>query len=172
MKRILNMFHFLFSLHLITSQFCGLNPPRDQTDCFNYQFNGTDCCYLYNENESLCLKIQSPDQILPGSSYTFNNTQFQINCNTTSFLGQIGTPCGVSNPQNSTQCSNASTSSNNCCYYNNAITSYCFWLGQEFSNEIYFLSSLNNTTVVCHSAHLKLDTYKIVIILAFILFFN
>ena len=117
MKRIFYNFLFLFSLPLFISQFCGLNPPRDETDCFNYQSNGTDCCYLYNKNQTYCLEIQSPNELSPESSYIFNNTQFQINCNITNFLGQIGTTCGVRNPQNSTQCSDGSTSSNYCCYY-------------------------------------------------------
>ena len=171
MKRIFYSFLFLFSVPLIISQNCGLNPPRDPTDCFNYQANGTDCCFLFNDDDSLCLEIQSPNQFSPQSSYTFNNTKYHINCNVPDFYGQIGTVCGVPNPQNSTQCIDGSSTSNNCCYYDNATLSYCFWLGESYTNEIIFLTSSNNTNVICYSELLNLNIYKIVLILAFLFIF-
>lgn len=171
MRKIFLFFNFLFYLPLFICQLCGMNPPRDQTDCFNYQSNATDCCYLYNQTDSLCLEIQNPNVLSPGSNYTYNNQQYQVNCNLKTFFGQIGTSCGKQNPQNLTDCSNFSTSSNYCCYYNTATTSYCFWIGQEFTSGIFSFNATSNYNVICKSERLKLYTYQVLILFAFMFIF-
>ena len=171
MKKLFSKLAFLFYLPYIISEYCGLNPPRDETDCFNYQSNTTDCCYIYNQTNSLCLEIQNPNGIFPGSIFTYNNQQYQINCNLRTFHGQIGTSCGKQNPKNLTDCSNFSTSSNHCCYYNTSSKSYCFWIGQEFSKEIFSFNKTSNYNVVCKCKSLKLYAFQVLILFAFLFIF-
>jgi hypothetical protein len=141
---------------------CGWGPPVEKKDCYNRDLENSDsyCCFLNttidDKTENHCLQF-------PKNNYTnfknwvINDTIYSVACNTEQpEKGLSGTKCGFSDPEgNKSMCFNFTTNENQCCYYERGNNSYCFWLGEDYTDKL----SLNfltfpdtNANITCQKA--------------------
>ena len=110
---------------------CGVLNPSKQDDCTNSSDTFNYCCYLTSASSTggFCQPISPTKFQVSMKTWTVNGTSYGIECGIEE--GKMGTPCGVVDPKNYTDCTKYSTTSNSCCYYNNPslAVNYCFWIG-------------------------------------------
>jgi hypothetical protein len=112
---------------------CGLPNPQHSTDCTQFNNMFTYCCYMTSLSKpNFCQPILPTKYQTSITSWTVNDTSFGINCDIKE--GSLGSPCGVVDPKNYTDCTKYSTSKNSCCFYKNSTLdlTYCFWMGTYF----------------------------------------
>jgi hypothetical protein len=161
----------LFFIPISICQLCGLNPPRNETDCFDNVTDDLDCCYLYNANNATCILLQDSYKFNFSQNYEFENQLYQVKCGLAKFKGQIGTECGKSNPIKLSDCHESSTKKNYCCFFNTTAVKKCFWLGEEFSREIFEFEKTESYIIKCESYYLQIVNFSYLIIISFIFLF-
>lgn len=162
----MNIFYILtifLLFHLAFPQNCGLNPPEDESDCFNRIISeGSSCCLIWTNTQKLCNLIPKSQITANITEVYINNTYYNLKCNVNTIDGEVGTKCGSLNPVKVNDCFDNSTDTNNCCFYSYEDTKMCFWLGTNFSNQVV---TYNNSIIDCDSVYI---TYHWLVIVVFI----
>jgi hypothetical protein len=159
----------LITLNLsILTQDCGVSPPKTVKDCSIRTYNSNKCCFLSNNDNKLCKLIDMPTYEYNPYQYNLNNTIYNMICSDPMETEYPGGFCGIPNPSNYTNCTNYSTTTNKCCYYNSTSLSACFLLGENYTAQIISLISESiNANITCCSENVKGVYYILILLLIF-----
>lgn len=151
----------IFSLSNFTFGFksdCGAKYPEAPSDCVNRQGeNATNYCCMLSRNDtaSFCKWINRTDYLNNKTTYTLNNTSFDMGCELNPEPQSFGTICGPDNPENKTVCYDAAprNAKSACCLYQNNNTRFCFWMEFEYLSPFY---TYDENSVQCTSLIMNL----------------
>jgi hypothetical protein len=143
--------------------YCGSYLPLDRSSCHNYSSDKVYCCHLstYTNDlhSSLCYPIKIDEYINLNNKINLNGFDYELDCGI-----QLGTTCGdVSTPISYLDCSQFSSNSNTCCFYDYRDKRKCVWLDSSKKGVIEY----NGLKIICSGSKIK---YKIFSLEFFITF--
>jgi len=157
-KLILNFIFYTIFLILPnihnSKSFCGSYLPQDKNSCHNYSSDKVYCCYLstYTNglHSSLCYPIKVEEYRNLNDKINLNEFDYEIDCGI-----KLGTTCGdVSSPISYLDCSQFSSNSNTCCFYEFKDKRKCVWLDSSRKGVIEY----NGLKILCSGSNIN---YKI-----------
>jgi hypothetical protein len=144
---------------------CGSDNPEVSTDCTTENGQQTYCCYMTptNGGASFCNTISPPMYLPSMTTYDLEGTDYNIDCDIVE--GTEQTPCGVVGPNELSDCTEYSTDTNSCCYYNLNDNRICVWAGNKlFGNIVTGLDCGSN-----HSSYISTFTLILALLYSLIM---
>ncbi len=136
----------IISISMIFCEFCGLNPPEDDSYCNINQPGGNEpkCCYCTNKetNEHYCF-----------IDNTYDHNYYTCSCSGLKENNDLpGSKCKdheqidttVEDDITEEKCHSLSIDKYPCCYYDDGINKKCFSIGKISSNTLYTYTGFLN----------------------------
>jgi hypothetical protein len=151
------------------SKICGRFIPDKSGDCNRLNTYTQYCCYLENAlgndpHANQCIQINSAVYSAYPSWLVQGGKNMTVNCGVEESYPNNLKKCGKTNPLSKIECSNYSTQSNSCCYFNYGGSTGCYSLGSKYIGS----TTYGNYILQCDGTFMKY-TFSLFFIIILIL---